>query len=58
MTAGSSSLSYDSLTDTYTYVWKTAKAWASTCRELTVKLSDNSETQGAFQADKVADRLE
>jgi hypothetical protein len=42
VTAGSSSLSYDATTDTYTYVWKTDKAWANTCRQLVVKLNDGS----------------
>lgn len=42
VTAGSSSLSYDSTTNTYTYVWKTDKAWAGTCRQLTVKLVDGT----------------
>ncbi|HVF25234.1 MAG TPA: PxKF domain-containing protein, partial [Anaerolineales bacterium] len=42
VTAGSSSLSYDSSTDQYTYVWKTEKAWAGTCRTLVVKLNDGT----------------
>jgi hypothetical protein len=42
VTAGSSSLSYDAATDTYTYVWKTNKTWAGTCRELIVVLKDGS----------------
>jgi hypothetical protein len=40
LTAGGSSLSYDAVTDRYTYVWKTHKGWANTCRKLTVRLSD------------------
>jgi len=42
VTAGSSGLSYDPLTDTYTYVWKTNKAWAGTCRQLIVGLNDGT----------------
>jgi len=42
VTAGSSSISYDPLTDTYTYVWKTNKSWANTCRQLVVKLDDDT----------------
>jgi hypothetical protein len=42
LTAGNSSLSYDASTDTYTYVWKTNKAWANTCRQLVVKLNDGT----------------
>jgi len=33
---------HDATTDTYTYVWKTDKGWADTCRELVVKLNDGS----------------
>jgi predicted extracellular nuclease len=40
VTAGSSSLTFDPLTNKYNYVWKTDKAWAGTCRQLTIKLVD------------------
>lgn len=43
-TAGNSSLAYDSVTQTYTYVWKTDKDWANTCRELVVVLGDLNRT--------------
>jgi probable HAF family extracellular repeat protein len=46
---GGSSLSYDPLTDIYTYVWKTDKRWANTCRELIVRLTDNSEHRARFR---------
>jgi hypothetical protein len=39
---GSSSLSYDAASDQYKYVWKTDSAWAGTCRQLTVTLSDGT----------------
>ncbi len=42
ITAGSSSISYDPTTDTYTYIWKTDKNWANTCRQLTVTLIDGT----------------
>jgi hypothetical protein len=42
VTAGGSSLSYDSSLDQYNYVWKTDKAWAGTCRQLTVKTADGT----------------
>ena len=48
VTAGKSSLSYDATTSTYTYVWKTEKAWAGTCRQLTVTLIDGSSHQALF----------
>jgi hypothetical protein len=41
-TAGSSSLTYDSATSSYIYVWKTDKAWAGTCRQLVVLLNDGT----------------
>ncbi len=52
VTAGSSSLSYDPSSDLYTYVWKTDKAWAGTCRELTVKLTDNTVHKSSFKFTK------
>jgi CSLREA domain-containing protein len=49
VTAGSSSLSYDPIADQYIYVWKTAKAWANTCRELVVRLDDSTEHLANFK---------
>jgi hypothetical protein len=49
VTAGGSTLQYDATTDTYTYVWKTDKAWAGSCRNLTVTLNDGSEQTALFQ---------
>jgi Tol biopolymer transport system component len=49
VTAGSSSLSYDLSTDTYTYVWKTEKSWANTCRQLVVKLNDSTFHRANFK---------
>jgi len=51
-TAGSSSLSYDAATDQYTYVWKTEKAWAGSCRQLTVELTDGSTHTANFKFTK------
>jgi hypothetical protein len=45
----SRSLSYDENTDQYTYVWKTKKAWAGSCRQLIVKLSDGTEHIAYFE---------
>ena len=42
VTTGGSSLSYDPSLDRYTYVWKTNRAWAGTCRQLVVKLDDGT----------------
>jgi hypothetical protein len=46
---GSSSLSYSSGSDQYNYVWKTSKAWAGTCRMITLKLIDGTEHVAYFQ---------
>ncbi|TFD23831.1 PxKF domain-containing protein [Cryobacterium lyxosi] len=47
-TAGASSLSYDQVTDTYSYVWKTASDWAGTCRTFHLKLDDGSIHEAQF----------
>ena len=52
VTAGSSSLSYNLLTGQYTYVWKTEKAWAGSCRRLTLKLSDGQLREADFKFSK------
>jgi hypothetical protein len=49
VTAGGSSLSYDVATNTYSYVWKTNKAWANTCRQLIVKFVDGTEHKANFK---------
>jgi hypothetical protein len=43
LTAGNSSLSYDSVTGQYTYVWKTLKEWAGYGKQLVVKFNDGTE---------------
>jgi hypothetical protein len=42
VTAGGSSLSYDASINQYNYVWKSDKAWAGSCRQLSVKLIDGT----------------
>jgi hypothetical protein len=49
VSAGGSSLSYDATSDTYSYVWKTDKAWAGTCRQLVLKLADGNSYRANFQ---------
>jgi alpha-tubulin suppressor-like RCC1 family protein len=46
--AGKSSLSYDPSSGTYTYVWKTDKAWAGTCRAVVLKFTDNTSHVAGF----------
>jgi hypothetical protein len=48
VTAGSSSLAYDALTDQYTYVWKTDKGWANSCRTLVVRFVDGQTHTAQF----------
>ena len=48
VTAGSSSLAYEAMTDQYVYVWKTDKAWAGTCRKLIVRLNDGTDHLAYF----------
>ena len=40
--AGSSGLSYDPATNTYTFVWQTDQAWDGFCRQFTVGLNDGT----------------
>jgi len=49
VTAGNSSLSYDSGSDQYIYVWKTDNSWAGTCRQLIIKLNDGNQYQANFR---------
>jgi len=48
VTPGSSSLSYAAGSDRYTYVWKTNKAWAGTCRKLEITFVDGSTHEALF----------
>ncbi len=48
-TAGASVLSYDAASDQYSYVWKTDKAWAGTCRQLLVVLIDRTSHVANFK---------
>ncbi|MGW5669779.1 PxKF domain-containing protein [Micromonospora sp. NPDC003776] len=45
---GNATLTYDPATDQYTYVWKTAKSWAGTCRQLTVTFNDGTQHSANF----------
>lgn len=47
--AGGSSLSYDAASDTYSYIWKTEKNWAGTCRQLVIQLTDLSPHYANFK---------
>ncbi|GIH07542.1 hypothetical protein Rhe02_56090 [Rhizocola hellebori] len=46
---GQATLTYDPLTDQYTYVWKTSKPWSGTCRRLTVQFRDGSQQFALFK---------
>ena len=47
--AGGRDLQYNPTTDQYTYVWKTQRAWAGTCRILTIKLTDGTTHEALFE---------
>ena len=47
--AGNHGLTYDAQSGSYTYVWKTDKAWAGTCRVMALKLVDDTEHLAAFR---------
>lgn len=49
LTAGASSLSYDATSGRYSYVWKTEKGWANTCRQLVLKLTDGTYHRATFK---------
>ncbi|WP_131735972.1 PxKF domain-containing protein [Actinomadura roseirufa] len=48
-TDSNSGLTYDPGTGRYTYVWKTDKNWAGTCRTFHLKLADGSDHTANFQ---------
>jgi hypothetical protein len=47
--AGGSSLSYDAATNVYTYVWKSDRAWANSCRLLTLTFTDGTSETASFR---------
>ena len=49
VTSGNSGLQYDATTNTYTYVWKTDKAWSGQCRQVSLSLNDGSTYKANFQ---------
>lgn len=45
---GRSFLFYNRLWKEYTYIWKTERAWAGSCRQLIVKFDDGSAPKTAY----------
>ena len=43
-----STLSYDPSSDTYTYVWRTERTWAGTCRQFVLRLADGTYHTATF----------
>ncbi len=43
VTAGNSSLSYDPITQQYTYVWKTDKSWVGLGKQLVIQFNDGTD---------------
>ena len=48
-TSAEGRLSYDADAGQYVYVWKTDRAWAGTCRAITVRLDDGSAKSVSFR---------
>jgi hypothetical protein len=46
--AGASGLSYDAATGLYSYVWKTERRWAGSCRQLVLELVDGTSRHANF----------
>ena len=46
--ATTSGLSYDAASGQYTYVWKTSKEWAGTCRQFRLRLKDGTVKSANF----------
>lgn len=46
---GSATLTYDPLSGTYQYVWKTDKSWAGTCRQFVMQLRDGTVERATFK---------
>ena len=42
-------LTYDPVSGQYSYIWKTNKAWAGTCRQLLVTLDDGTVHKAYFK---------
>jgi hypothetical protein len=49
LTAGGSSLTYDASSSRYSYIWKTDKAWAGSCRALILKMNDGTTHRADFK---------
>jgi Tol biopolymer transport system component len=49
LTAGGSSLSYDAGSGRYTYIWKTDKSWAGTCRAFVLNTKDGVTHRADFK---------
>jgi hypothetical protein len=49
LSAGNSNLTYDAITGHCTYVWKTEKSWAGSCRRLSLKFSNEQEKAAEFK---------
>ena len=48
-TTANQGLTYDAASGQYTYVWKTQKSWAGTCRQFTLRLTDGTDHIALFK---------
>ncbi|ALW87586.1 hypothetical protein AUC44_00630 [Deinococcus actinosclerus] len=49
VTASSSGLQYDPVNGTYTYVWKTDRAWGGSCRQFNLTFADGTVASARFK---------
>jgi hypothetical protein len=52
VTSSNSNLQYDSTSNQYSYVWKTDKSWAGSCRQFDITLGDGSTHSALFKFTK------
>ena len=48
-TTGQTGLTYSADADQYSYIWKTARDWGGTCRQLALKLDDGTVHRASFR---------
>jgi hypothetical protein len=49
VSVGASGLSYNASSGEYSYLWRTERSWANTCRQLVLELADGSFHRATFK---------